>query len=117
MLSKQQYPFPISSSKTVLNCIVILSRSRLGFVLPALFATFCAGFFIGLFVDPYDGSDMFLLNVIDFQRTTQGYIPEDITLHNHRCENLRSFILKVTFFQNEPKLYSFKNFNPDPNSK
>jgi hypothetical protein len=26
---------------------------------------------------------------VDFQRTTQRYIPEDITLHNHRCENLK----------------------------
>jgi hypothetical protein len=25
-----------------------------------------------------------------FQRTTRRYIPEDRTLHNHRCENLRS---------------------------
>jgi hypothetical protein len=24
---------------------------------------------------------------IDFQRTTRRYIPEDNTLHNHRCEN------------------------------
>jgi hypothetical protein len=26
--------------------------------------------------------------LIDFQRTTRCYIPEDGTLHNHRCENL-----------------------------
>jgi hypothetical protein len=29
----------------------------------------------------------------DFQRTTRRYIPEDSTLHNHRCENLKSYIL------------------------
>jgi hypothetical protein len=27
---------------------------------------------------------------VDFQRTTRRYIPEDSTLHNHRCENLTS---------------------------
>jgi hypothetical protein len=33
---------------------------------------------------------MFLRNVVDFQRTIGRYIPEDSTLHNHRCENLKS---------------------------
>jgi hypothetical protein len=28
-----------------------------------------------------------------FQLTTRRYIPEDSTLHNHRCENLKSYIL------------------------
>jgi hypothetical protein len=28
------------------------------------------------------------------QRTTQCHIPEDDTLHLHRCENLKSYILK-----------------------
>jgi hypothetical protein len=32
----------------------------------------------------------------DFQRTTRCYIPEDSTLHNHRCENLKSY-LQSTF--------------------
>jgi hypothetical protein len=27
----------------------------------------------------------------DFQRTTLRCIPEDSTLHNHRCENLKSY--------------------------
>jgi hypothetical protein len=31
--------------------------------------------------------------VVDIQRTTQRYIPEDRTLHNHRCENLKSYML------------------------
>jgi hypothetical protein len=31
--------------------------------------------------------------LVDFQRTTQCHIPEDITLHNHFCENLKSYIL------------------------
>jgi hypothetical protein len=28
---------------------------------------------------------------IDFQGTTRRYVPEDRTLHNHRCENLKSY--------------------------
>jgi hypothetical protein len=28
---------------------------------------------------------------VDAQRTTRRYIPEDSTLHNHRCENLKSY--------------------------
>jgi hypothetical protein len=27
---------------------------------------------------------------VDFQRTTRRYIPEERTLHNHRCENLNN---------------------------
>jgi hypothetical protein len=30
---------------------------------------------------------------VAFQWTTQRYIPEDRTLHNHRCENLKSYSL------------------------
>jgi hypothetical protein len=26
------------------------------------------------------------------QQTTRRYIPEDYTLHNHRCENLKSYL-------------------------
>jgi hypothetical protein len=29
--------------------------------------------------------------LVDTQLTTQRYIPEDGTLHNHRCENLISY--------------------------
>jgi hypothetical protein len=29
---------------------------------------------------------------VDTQRTTRRHIPEDDTLHNHRCENLKSYI-------------------------
>jgi hypothetical protein len=40
-------------------------------------------------------ADLWLLPVpskrrMNFQRTTQRYIPDDRTLHNHRCENLSS---------------------------
>jgi hypothetical protein len=37
---------------------------------------------------------------VDFQRTTRRYIP-DGTLHNHRCENLESYIVS-------PSLWVFK---------
>jgi hypothetical protein len=36
---------------------------------------------------------------VDTQRTTRLYIPEDGTLHNHRCENLKSYICLVNFKQ------------------
>jgi hypothetical protein len=29
--------------------------------------------------------------LVDFQRTTMRYIPEESTLHNHRCENLKFY--------------------------
>jgi hypothetical protein len=28
---------------------------------------------------------------VDFQRTTGRYIPEDSTLHSHRCEHFKSY--------------------------
>jgi hypothetical protein len=35
---------------------------------------------------------------VDTQQTTRRYIPEDGTLHNHRCENLRSYNLLLGYF-------------------
>jgi hypothetical protein len=32
---------------------------------------------------------------VDFQRTTRHDIPEDSTLHNHRCENLKSYTVSL----------------------
>jgi hypothetical protein len=32
---------------------------------------------------------------VDLQRTTRRYIPDDSTLHNHRCKNLKSCILNL----------------------
>jgi hypothetical protein len=32
---------------------------------------------------------------VDIQRTTRRYIPEDGTLHNHRCENLGSYSIAM----------------------
>jgi hypothetical protein len=37
-----------------------------------------------------------LETLVDFQRTTRGYVPQDGTIHNHRCENLKSNIIPVT---------------------
>jgi hypothetical protein len=34
---------------------------------------------------------------IYFQRTTQRYIPEDNTLHNYHCENLKSYTIRECF--------------------
>jgi hypothetical protein len=31
------------------------------------------------------------------QQTTRRHIPEDDTLHNHRCENLKSYIYVMCF--------------------
>jgi hypothetical protein len=31
---------------------------------------------------------------VDFQRTTRHYVPED-RIHNHRCENHKSYIILV----------------------
>jgi hypothetical protein len=33
---------------------------------------------------------------VDFQRNTRLYIPEDSTLHNHHCENLKSCTDAIT---------------------
>jgi hypothetical protein len=33
--------------------------------------------------------------------TTQRYIPEDRTLHNYRCENLKSYIRNIKFNENQ----------------
>jgi hypothetical protein len=33
---------------------------------------------------------------VETQRTIRRHIPEDDTLHNHRCENLKSFMLQTS---------------------
>jgi hypothetical protein len=84
--------------------VLIFLRYYFGFCLDrlksttkALLATcFHVGFLPGLFFGPEAGGDIFLRNVVDFQQTTQHYIPEDNTLHNHRCENLKLLPFLVT---------------------
>jgi hypothetical protein len=36
---------------------------------------------------------MFLRNIGWTQQTARRHIPEDATLHNHRCENFKSYIV------------------------
>jgi hypothetical protein len=33
----------------------------------------------------------------DFQRNARPYFPDDRTIHNHECENLKSYILTEGF--------------------
>jgi hypothetical protein len=49
---------------------------------------------------------------IGFQRITRHYIPKDITLHNHRCDNLKSYIkyFKVKLTPNYSKNADFVRF-------
>jgi hypothetical protein len=36
---------------------------------------------------------------VDFQQTTRRYSPEDRTHHNHRCENLTTYIESYQFYR------------------
>jgi hypothetical protein len=49
-------------------------------------------YLVRLFFDPEDGGDMFLRKLVDFKRTKRRYNPEHNVFHNHRCENLKSYI-------------------------
>jgi hypothetical protein len=45
---------------------------------------------------------------VDLQRTARRYVPEDGTLHRHRCENLKSYmILSSEFFSEIFYLFIF----------
>jgi hypothetical protein len=56
-----------------------------------LAAHFHAGFLLGLSFDHDNGGDSSPEMSVDFQWTTCCYIPQDRTLHNHCCENLKSY--------------------------
>jgi hypothetical protein len=45
---------------------------------------------------------------VDYQRTTRRYAPEDRTLHNHRCENIKFYGYSFPF-------QSDKSLSPTPN--
>jgi hypothetical protein len=49
-----------------------------------------AGFLLGLFFDLKMEATCSFKRSVDFWWTTLHYIPEDRTLHNHHCENLKS---------------------------
>jgi hypothetical protein len=49
-----------------------------------------AGFMLGLFLDLENGCDVFLRNVDLFSTDYTVLYPENITVHNHRFENLKS---------------------------
>jgi hypothetical protein len=113
MLSKLQNSFPIFSSKNSsqlhFNC----------FKVTAWFSATCSACYCSVLVSCLAYLSTLKIEAtyssvtsIDFKRTTRLYVSEAITLHNHRCENLGSYAcVKVIFFQYEPKLYSFRNFN------
>jgi hypothetical protein len=58
-----------------------------------LVTCFHADFLLSLFFDPEDGGDMFPWNVGWLSTDYMANIPEDDTLHNHCCENLKSDII------------------------
>jgi hypothetical protein len=53
---------------------------------------------------------------VHFQRTTRLYIPEDSTLHNHRCEDLKSYIFNklIAFGETEMFVPVFTKANHRP---
>jgi hypothetical protein len=48
---------------------------------------------VGSFFDPEDRGVCSSETSFDFQWITRRYIPEDTSLHTHRCDNLKSYIL------------------------
>jgi hypothetical protein len=56
---------------------------------PAFTLVSCSAYFSTLKMAAICSSETW----VDSQRTIQRYIPEDGTLHNHRCEDLKSCIL------------------------
>jgi hypothetical protein len=45
---------------------------------------------------------------IDFQRPTRRYIPKDISLHNHRCENLKFYSYAITIQSTAFNLFIYR---------
>jgi hypothetical protein len=51
---------------------------------------------------------------IHFERTTRRYIPEDRTLHNGLCENLKSYISRIVDMHRGPMFLSCIAFDQEP---
>jgi hypothetical protein len=58
--------------------------------MPALTLVSCSVYSPILEIEAICSSEM----SVDSQRTTWRYIPEDSTLHNHRCEDLKTFMFR-----------------------
>jgi hypothetical protein len=65
-------------------------------MLTQFFHLFHSYVFLGLFFGPEDGRDMFLRNVGYLSTDCTALYPEDRTLHNHSCQNLKSY--KITIY-------------------
>jgi hypothetical protein len=57
-------------------------------LLSAFMLVSCSAYFCTLKMEVIFSSE----TSADIQRTTRSYIPEDYNLHNHRCENLKSYV-------------------------
>jgi hypothetical protein len=86
MASQWELRFTLPSPSCFLHKPKFLASQLLGLP-PAFKPVFCSAYSI-MKTDMTCSSEM----SIDFQQTTWGYIPEDSsTLHNHFCENLKSY--------------------------
>jgi hypothetical protein len=54
---------------------------------------FHARVLVRLILQPWRWRRYVSVTSVDFQRTTQCYIPEDSSLHNHQCRNLKYYKL------------------------
>jgi hypothetical protein len=63
--------------------------SRLLCLPPAFTLVSSSAYFLALRMEEICSSE----TSVDFQRNTRSYMPEDSTIHNHRCENLKCSIL------------------------
>jgi hypothetical protein len=92
--------FTLNSNYCVISSL-LATVSSLRRVLSALLATCFA--LVSCLTYTYSSTLMMEVtcsfeNLVDFQRATQRYVPEDRTLHNHRCENHKSHTVGSLFY-------------------